>query len=80
VLHFGEHKGNTLLQVARNDPDYVRRLALTAQRPQVRAAARELAVAIEASEQAAQHGLAKTRRVRADGRSDVLAHAACRAL
>jgi hypothetical protein len=32
VLHFGEHTGNTLLRVARNDPDYVRRLALTAQR------------------------------------------------
>jgi hypothetical protein len=68
VLHFGEHKGNTLLQVARNDPDYVRRLAMTAQRPQVRAAARELVVAIEASEQAAQRRRAKTRRVRADGR------------
>ena len=68
VLHFGEHKGNTLLQVARNDPDYVRRLALTAQRPQVRAAARQLVVAIEASEQAAQRGRAKTRKVRADGR------------
>jgi hypothetical protein len=68
VLHFGEHKGNTLLQVARNDPDYVRRLALTAQRPQVRAAARELVVAIEASEQAVQRGRAKTRKVRADGR------------
>ena len=68
VLHFGEHKGNTLLQVALNDPDYVRRLALTAQRPQVRAAARELVVAIEASEQAAQRGRAKTRKVRADGR------------
>jgi hypothetical protein len=68
VLHFGEHKGTTLLQVARNDPDYVRRLALTAQRPQVRAAARELVVAIEASEQAAQRGRAKTRRARADGR------------
>jgi hypothetical protein len=68
VLHFGEHKGSTLLQVARNDPDYVRRLALTAQRPQVRAAARELVVAIEASEQAAQRGRSKTRKVRADGR------------
>ena len=68
VLHFGEHKGNTLLQVARNDPDYVRRLALTAQRPQVRAAARELVVAIEASEQAAQRGRSKARKVRADGR------------
>jgi len=68
VLRFGEHKGNTLLQVALNDPDYVRRLALTAQRPQVRAAARELVVAIEASEQAAQRGRTKTRKVRADGR------------
>jgi hypothetical protein len=68
VLHFGEHKGSTLLQVARNNPDYVRRLALTAQRPQVRAAARELVVAIEASEQVAQRGRSKTRKVRADGR------------
>jgi hypothetical protein len=68
VLHFGEHKGSTLLQVARNDPDYVRQLALTAQRPQVRAAARELVLAIEANEQAAQRGRPKTRRVRADGR------------
>jgi hypothetical protein len=68
LCHNGEHKGNTLLQVARSDPDYVRRLALTAQRPQVRAAARELVVAIEANEQAAQRGRAKTRRVRADGR------------
>jgi hypothetical protein len=68
VLHFGEHKGNTLLQVARSDPDYVRRLALTAQRPQVRAAARELVVAIEASEPVAQRGRSKTRKVRADGR------------
>jgi hypothetical protein len=68
VLRFGEHKGNTLLQVALNDPDYVRRLALTAQRPQVRAAARELVVAIEASEQAAQRSRSRTRKVRADGR------------
>jgi hypothetical protein len=68
VLGFGEHKGNTLLQVALNDPDYVRRLALTAQRPQVRAAARELVVAIEASEQTAQRGRSRTRKVRADGR------------
>jgi hypothetical protein len=50
------------------DPDYVRRLALTAQRPQVRAAARQLVVALEASEQAAKSGRARTRRVRADGR------------
>jgi len=68
MLHLGEHKGNTLLQVAQNDPDYVRRLALTAQRPQVRAAARELVVTIEASEQSAQSGRSKTRKVHADGR------------
>jgi hypothetical protein len=34
VLGFGEHKGSTLLHVARTDPDYVRRLALSAQCPQ----------------------------------------------
>jgi hypothetical protein len=69
VLQFGEHKGNTLLHVARHDPDYVRRLALTAQRPQVRAAARELVVAIEANEQTVQRGRSgKTRKMRADGR------------
>jgi hypothetical protein len=70
VLHFSEHKGNTVLHVVQNDPDYVRRLALTAQRPQVRAAARELLVAILASEQAAQHRRPKKRKVRADGRRD----------
>jgi hypothetical protein len=68
VLQFGEFKGNTLLEVARTDPDYVRRLALTAQRPQVRAAARELVVALEASEQVVQRGRSKPRKVRADGR------------
>jgi hypothetical protein len=47
VLQFGEHKGTTLFQVAQTDPDYVRRLALTAQRPQVRAAARQVVVALE---------------------------------
>jgi hypothetical protein len=49
VLHFGEHKGATLFQVAQTDPDYVRRLALTAQRPQVRAAARQVVIALEAA-------------------------------
>ena len=68
VLQFGEYKGATLLQVAEMDPEYVRRLALTAQRPQVRAAARQLVVALEASEQAARSGRSRTRRVRADGR------------
>jgi hypothetical protein len=50
VLQFGEHRGATLFQVAQSDPDYLRSLALTAQRPQVRAAARQLVRALEASQ------------------------------
>jgi DNA polymerase III alpha subunit len=42
----------TLFQVAQSDPDYLRSLALTAQRPQVRAAALQLVRALEASQQA----------------------------
>ena len=49
VVQFGPYKGATLLQVAELDPDYVRRLALSAQRPQVRAAARQVAAALDAS-------------------------------
>jgi hypothetical protein len=37
VLQFGEYRGATLFQVAQSDPDYLRSIALTAQRPQVRA-------------------------------------------
>ena len=51
VLNFGEYRGQTLFQVAQADPDYIRSLALTAQRPQVRAAAMQLVRALEASEQ-----------------------------
>jgi hypothetical protein len=50
VLQFGEYRGATLLQVAQADPDYVHKLAMTAQRPQVRAAASALVRALEASE------------------------------
>jgi hypothetical protein len=50
VLNFGEHRGATLFQVAQIDPDYIRSLALTAQRPQVRAAAIQIVRALEASE------------------------------
>ena len=50
VLQFGEYRGVTLFQVAQSDPDYIRSLALTAQRPQVRAAAIQLVRALEASE------------------------------
>jgi len=52
VLQFGEYRGATLFQVAQSDPDYLRSLALTAQRPQVRAAAMQLVRALEASQQA----------------------------
>jgi hypothetical protein len=62
-----QYKGATLFQVAEMDPDYERRLALTAQRPQVRAAARQVVVALEASEQAARSGRSRTRNARADG-------------
>ena len=52
VLQFGEYRGATLFQVAQSNPDYLRSLALTAQRPQVRAAAMQLVRALEASQQA----------------------------
>jgi hypothetical protein len=52
VLQFGEYRGASLFQVAQTDPDYLRSLALTAQRPQVRAAAIQLVRALEASQQA----------------------------
>ena len=51
VLQFGEYRGATLFQVAQTDPDYLCSLALTAQRPQVRAAAMQLVRALEASQQ-----------------------------
>lgn len=47
---FGEDRGATLFQVAQTDPGYLRSLALTAQRPQVRAAAIQLVLALEASQ------------------------------
>jgi hypothetical protein len=52
VLQFGEYKGVTLARVAELDPEYVRSLAITAQRPQVRAAARQVVAALQASERA----------------------------
>jgi len=64
ILTFGPHAGETLGQVARADPDYLRRLALNAQRPDVRAAAARLAGALpapapverRASRQKSRHG------------------------
>jgi hypothetical protein len=52
VLLFGEYRGVTLFQVAQSDPDYLRSLALTVQRPQVRVGAMQLVRALEASQQA----------------------------
>lgn len=46
ILVFGPHAGETLGQVAQSDPDYVRRLALSAQRPAVRAAAAQVVSAL----------------------------------
>jgi hypothetical protein len=56
VLQFGEYRGATLFQVAQSDPDYLRSLALTAQRPQVRAAAMQLVRALAASQQSPGRG------------------------
>jgi hypothetical protein len=42
VLAFGPHAGETLGQVAQADPAYLRTLALSARRPDVRAAARHI--------------------------------------
>ena len=46
MLTFGPHAGESLGQVAQTDPDYVRRLATTAQRADVRAAAARLLEAL----------------------------------
>ena len=47
VLNFGQYRGATLVQVAEMDPDYDHQLALMAQRPEVRAAARQMVIALE---------------------------------
>ena len=68
VLQFGEYRGATLFQVAQTDPDYLRSLALTAQRPQVRAAAMQLVRALEASQQPpGRRRMPKTNSRRHDG-------------
>jgi hypothetical protein len=46
VLGFGPHAGESLGQVARTDPAYLRTLAVSARRPDVRAAAREMLAAL----------------------------------
>jgi hypothetical protein len=63
VLQFGEYRGATMFQVAQSDPVYLRSLALTAQQPQVRAAATKLVRALEASEQSSvrRHSTRKAR-------------------
>jgi hypothetical protein len=48
ILVFGPHAGETLGQIAQTDPDYLRRLAGTAQRPAVRVAGAQVAGALDA--------------------------------
>jgi hypothetical protein len=61
VLNFGQYRGATLVQVAQTDPDYVHQLALTAQPPEVRAAARQMVIALE---EVAAHKARPARRAR----------------
>jgi hypothetical protein len=52
ILQFGPYKGTTLAQVAMAHPQYIRDLVISAQRPEVRAAAGKL---VEALDAAAEH-------------------------
>jgi hypothetical protein len=52
ILQFGPYKGSTLAQVAMSNPEYIRQLMRSAQRPEVRAAAGRLVQALDA---AAEH-------------------------
>src|ERR1051326_3279455 len=52
ILQFGPYKGSTLAQVALSNPEYIRQLMRSAQRPEVRAAAGRLVQALDA---AAEH-------------------------
>jgi len=54
LITFGPHAGETLGQVAQRDPDYLRRLATGAQRPDSRAAAARLVAALPSASPA--HG------------------------
>jgi hypothetical protein len=49
ILQFGPFKRSTLAQVAIHHPEYVRQLVLSAQRPEVRAAAARLVAALDAA-------------------------------
>ena len=61
VLNFGQYRGASLVHIAQTDPDYVHQLALTAQRPEVRAAARQMVIALE---EVAAHKARPARRAR----------------
>ena len=64
VLNFGQYRGAPLAQIARMDPEYVHQLAHTAQRPEVRAAARQMVLALE---EIAAHSARPARRARSSG-------------
>jgi hypothetical protein len=49
ILQFGPYKGSTLAQVAMSNPEYIRQLMRSAQRPEVRAAAGRLVQALDAA-------------------------------
>jgi hypothetical protein len=68
VLNFGQYRGASLVRVAQTDPDYLHQLALTAQRPEVRAAARQMVITLEeiAAHQA-RPGRPASRRARSSG-------------
>jgi hypothetical protein len=61
ILQFGPFKGSTLARVAVSNPEYIRQLLRTAQRPEVRAAAGRL---VEALDAAAEHKRSTTRGAR----------------
>jgi len=67
VLNFGQYRGAPLVQVAQMDPDYVHQLALTAQRPEVRAAARQMVIALEEVAAHSRPARRSTRRARSTG-------------
>jgi hypothetical protein len=66
ILQFGPHRGATLGQVARCDPNYLRELALKAQRPNVRVAALKLLAALELVEAQQKRPARRSMRSRQD--------------
>jgi hypothetical protein len=64
ILQFGPYKGTTLAQVTVRHPEYIRQLMLSAQRPEVRAAAGRLVAALDAAAEHKRHTARPNRRGR----------------